>query len=142
MLKLPPLGHCFRARLRLSLLILQLGLFLGLNISNAASQQNSVAGNVMMSKVELDPVGRVEHKEGKIFVEVLPKYLAALNGIEGFSQIWVIYWFHGNDNPEKRRTLEVHPRRDPANPLPGVFATRSPARRPALICWECRPAAW
>ena len=139
MLKLPPLGYCFRASLRLSLLILLLlGLFLGLNISNATSQQNSVAGNVMMSRIELDPVGRVEHRDGKIFVVILPAYAAALNGIEGFSQIWVIYWFHGNDNPEKRRTLEVHPRRNPANPLTGVFATRSPARPNLLGMQACR----
>ncbi len=87
----------FSRPMRPSLLILLLlGLFLGLNTSNATSQQNSVAGNVMMSKVELDPVGRVEHRDGKIFVFIMPAYTAALNGIEGFSQIWVIYWFHSN----------------------------------------------
>jgi tRNA (adenine37-N6)-methyltransferase len=101
---------------------------------DAVSQQ----GPISMSKIELNPVGRVEHRDGKIFVVVLPAYTAALEGIEGFSQIWVIYWFHGNDNPEKRGTLEVHPRRNPANPLTGVFATRSPARPNLLGMQACR----
>jgi len=90
-----------------------------------------------MPIVTLDPVGRVERRDDKIFVSVLPHYAAALDGIEDFSQIWVIYWFHGNDTSEKRRTLKVHPRRDPTNPLSGVFATRSPARPNLLGLQSC-----
>ena len=37
-----------------------------------------------------------------------------------------------NDTFEKRRVLRVHPRKDPSNPLTGVFATHSP-QRPNLI---------
>ena len=91
-----------------------------------------------MPKIGLDPVGRVEHRDGKIFVAMQPAYAEALNGIEGFSHIWVIYWFHGNDKPEKRHTLKVHPRGNPANPLTGVFATRSPARPNLLGLNACR----
>ncbi len=91
-----------------------------------------------MPKIVLDPVGRVERRDGKIFVEVEPAYAEALDGIEGFSHIWVIYWFHGNDTPEKRRTLKVHPRRNPANPLTGVLATRSPARPNLVGLDACR----
>jgi tRNA-Thr(GGU) m(6)t(6)A37 methyltransferase TsaA len=85
-----------------------------------------------MPNIELNPLGRVERQDGRIFVEVQPSYAQALDGLEDFSHIWVIYWFHGNDIPEKRRTLKVHPRANPANPLTGVFATRSP-RRPNLL---------
>jgi tRNA (Thr-GGU) A37 N-methylase len=42
-------------------------------------------------KIVIDPTGRVERRDGKIFVEVEPAYATALDGIEGFSQIWVIY---------------------------------------------------
>ena len=38
--------------------------------------------------------------------------------------IIVITWLHQGH----RETLRVHPRRDPRNPLAGVFATRSPDR--------------
>jgi tRNA-Thr(GGU) m(6)t(6)A37 methyltransferase TsaA len=48
----------------------------------------------------------------------------------------VLYWFHENDRPEERAILQVHPRRNPANPLTGVFATRAPVR-PNLIGFTC-----
>jgi tRNA-Thr(GGU) m(6)t(6)A37 methyltransferase TsaA len=61
-----------------------------------------------------------------------------LKGLENFSHVWVFYWFHGNDTPEQRRTLQVHPRRDPANPLTGVFACRSPERPNLIGFTACR----
>jgi tRNA (adenine37-N6)-methyltransferase len=103
----------------------------------AFGQEKSLTGAVV-PKIGIEPLGHVERRDGKIFVEVEPAYAAALDGIEGFSHIWVIYWFHGNDTPEKRRTLKVHPRRDPANPLTGVFATRSPARPNLVGLNACR----
>jgi tRNA-Thr(GGU) m(6)t(6)A37 methyltransferase TsaA len=60
------------------------------------------------------------------------RYQAGLMGVKKLQSIWVLYWFDRNDSPEKRATLQVHPRGDPANPLRGVFATRSPFR-PNLI---------
>lgn len=50
--------------------------------------------------------------------------LAALTGIEVGDEIIVLTWLDRSD----REVLEVHPRSDPANPLQGVFATRSPDR--------------
>ncbi len=44
----------------------------------------------------------------------------------------MLYWFDQNDSAENRSTLQVHPRKDPGNPLTGVFATHSP-QRPNLI---------
>jgi len=80
----------------------------------------------------LNPVGVVKKQGQRTWLEVLPEYGPALKGLRDFSHLWVFYWFHGNDNPEDRRTLQVHPRRDPANPLTGVFACRAPVR-PNLI---------
>ena len=98
---------------RMSLL---LGLFLVFGSQHALSQEKSSTGPVIIPNIALEPVGRVERRDGKIFVEMEPAYTEALDGIDGFSQIWVIYWFHGNDTPEKRSTLKVHPRGNPANP--------------------------
>ncbi|MDO8472917.1 MAG: tRNA (N6-threonylcarbamoyladenosine(37)-N6)-methyltransferase TrmO [Dehalococcoidia bacterium] len=50
-----------------------------------------------------------------------------LHGIEGFSHVIVIYWMHCL-NERERGLLKVHPQRNEAFPLEGVFATRSPAR--------------
>jgi tRNA-Thr(GGU) m(6)t(6)A37 methyltransferase TsaA len=86
----------------------------------------------------LDPVG-VVNKQGKhAYVEIYPEYAPALQGLEGFSHLWVFYWFHENDSPESRRTLQVHPRRDPANPLTGVFACRAPERPNLIGFTACR----
>ena len=62
-------------------------------------------------------------------------------GLEGFSHIYVLYWFHENDTPSKRRTLQVHPRKDPKNPLTGVFATHSPNRPNLIALTRCKIVA-
>src|SRR5512139_892325 len=58
----------------------------------------------------LDPVGVVQKQGQRAWLEVLPEYAAGLKGLRDFSHLWVFYWFHGHDNPEERRTLQVHPR--------------------------------
>ncbi|MCK5244582.1 MAG: tRNA (N6-threonylcarbamoyladenosine(37)-N6)-methyltransferase TrmO [Deltaproteobacteria bacterium] len=78
------------------------------------------------------PVGKVKKASGTTTIEIYDKYADALSGLNRFSHVVVLYWFHKNDTPERRRTSRVHPRRNPSNPLTGVFATRSP-RRPNLI---------
>lgn len=78
------------------------------------------------------PIGSVQ-KEGKQTTLVLDKeYEPGLLGLDGFSHVWVFWWFDQNDTAEKRSILQVHPRADKKNPLTGVFATRAPVR-PNLI---------
>ncbi len=86
----------------------------------------------------LNPIGVVKHQGKKTFLEILPQYAPALDGLAGFSHVWVFYWFHENDTPENRAILKVHPRRDPANPLTGVFATRAPVRPNLIGFTACR----
>lgn len=128
------LGEGLRRILPICLL---LGLGLVLKVPHSAGQEIP-SSRVIMPGIELEALGRVEHREGKVIVEVLPTFAPALDGIESFSHIWVIYWFHGNDSPENRQILKVHPRRNPANPLTGVFATRSPVRPNLLGLQTCR----
>ncbi len=124
------------ARRGTACLLLALALVWG--IPAAWGQGKSAPEVAMRPQLTVHPVGRVEHRDGKIFLQVQPEYTAALDGIEDYSHIWVIYWFHGHDTPEKRRTLKVHPRGNPANPLTGVFATRSPVRPNLLGLQACR----
>ena len=74
----------------------------------------------------------MKKEDDQVLVEVEEPYLPALLGLEQYSHIWVIYWFHENDNPRDRQILRVHPCRNPGNPLTGVFAARAPVR-PNLI---------
>ena len=86
----------------------------------------------------LNPVGVVKKQGQRAWLEVLPECGPALKGLQDFSHLWVFYWFNKNDNPEDRRTLQVHPRRDPANPLTGVFACRAPVRPNLIGFTACR----
>ena len=51
-------------------------------------------------------------------------FAPGLLGMKAGDEVIVITWLH----QANRQVLEVHPRRDPANPLTGVFFTRSPDR--------------
>jgi tRNA-Thr(GGU) m(6)t(6)A37 methyltransferase TsaA len=82
--------------------------------------------------LRLQPIGVIEASGGAAALKVFPAYREGLDGVQGFSHIWVLYWFHENDHSEGRSVLKVHPRKDPANPLTGVFGTRSPMR-PNLV---------
>ena len=86
----------------------------------------------MSESYYLKPVGIIRKRDEKASIEIFDDYTDALLGLDGFSHIVVLYWFDQNDTSEKRRVLQVHPRKDPRNPLTGVFATHSP-QRPNLI---------
>lgn len=109
---------------------------------NAAGQprppQEKSPRRTTISDICLHPIGTVKHQGKQIFLEILPPYAPALDGLAGFTHVWVFYWFHGHDNPEDRATLKVHPRRNPKNPLTGVFATRAPVRPNLIGLSVCR----
>jgi len=92
----------------------------------------------MTDAFKIFPVGFVREKGPTTQIEVQRAFEKALLGLEGFSHIYVLYWFHENDTPEKRDTLQVHPRGNPSNPLTGVFATHSPARPNLVALSICR----
>lgn len=57
-------------------------------------------------------------------LELLPDYQEGLDRMKAGDEIIVITWLH----LARRDVLKVHPRGNPANPLTGVFLTRSPDR--------------
>jgi tRNA (adenine37-N6)-methyltransferase len=95
-------------------------------------------GGATIKPICLNPVGVVKKQGKRAWLEIYPEYGPALTGLKDFSHVWVFYWFHENDNPEDRRTLQVHPRRDPGNPLTGVFACRAPVRPNLIGFTACR----
>jgi tRNA-Thr(GGU) m(6)t(6)A37 methyltransferase TsaA len=94
--------------------------------------------SVTQSAFELRPIGIVRSvltsrreapKQGSegapdAWIEVNPSMTPGLMGIAPGAELIVITWLHQGE----RDTLQVHPRREPRNPLTGVFATRSPDR--------------
>jgi tRNA-Thr(GGU) m(6)t(6)A37 methyltransferase TsaA len=87
---------------------------------------------------EVRPIGWVRKANGRTTLEIDERYQPALLGVEALEAIWVLYWFDRNDTPERRAIQQVHPRRDPANPLRGVFATRAPVRPNLIGLSRCR----
>jgi tRNA-Thr(GGU) m(6)t(6)A37 methyltransferase TsaA len=85
----------------------------------------------------IEPIGRVESslrdrssapKQGAgapdAWVVVAPQYADGLRDLRVGAELIVLTWFDRAD----RTVLVTRPRDDPANPLTGVFSTRSPDR--------------
>jgi tRNA-Thr(GGU) m(6)t(6)A37 methyltransferase TsaA len=89
-------------------------------------------------RYEVEPIGRVESplvdrasapKQGDegapdAWLIIDERFREGLFGLEAGAEVIVLTWL---DRAE-RDVLLVHPRGDPANPLEGVFNTRSPDR--------------
>jgi tRNA-Thr(GGU) m(6)t(6)A37 methyltransferase TsaA len=110
-----------------------------------SSDPNSDSGTKRESLTDIEkksfvlfPIGVVRKRRGRQEIRVFRKYLKGLEGLEGFSRVIVTWWFDRNDFPDKRAVLKVHPMGDRANPLRGVFATRSPVRPNLLGLTICR----
>lgn len=61
---------------------------------------------------------------GEAWLELYPEVAAGLDGIRVGDRLVLLTWLH----LAQREVLKVHPRGNPAAPLKGVFATRSPHR--------------
>jgi tRNA-Thr(GGU) m(6)t(6)A37 methyltransferase TsaA len=87
-------------------------------------------------KIDLNPIGFIKTKavgkevRDKNFVSqivVREELTEALEGIQDFSHLLVIFWLH-KIGEKDRETMKVHPRGRDDTPLLGVFATRTPHR--------------
>jgi len=92
----------------------------------------------MEDSFQIFPVGMIKKRDKSVTIEIHHEYEDALLGLSQCSHILVFSWFHKSDTPEKRSTLRVHPRGNRANPLTGVFATRSPVRPNPISVYTCR----
>ena len=91
--------------------------------------------NNNISEIALKPIGYVyndikepTHKNSdEVISEIVvnESLSEALDDIEQFSHIIVLYWIHRSRRPAPKK---VHPRGDPSRAEMGVFATRSPSR--------------
>src|SRR5210317_55343 len=92
----------------------------------------------MKESFQIIPVGIVRKTDTAVSIDIFDDFTDALLGLDGFSHIVVLFWFDQNDTTEKRRVLQVHPRKDPRNPLTGVFATHSPQRPNPIGLTVCK----
>lgn len=74
------------------------------------------------------PIGRLEATGEGYFVQVDPAYRQALQGMEGYTHLQILWWFSRLDTPACRRTTTCgRPYRTGPEKM-GIFATRSPVR--------------
>jgi tRNA-Thr(GGU) m(6)t(6)A37 methyltransferase TsaA len=78
--------------------------------------------------VQTKAVGK-EVRDKKVISQIIfhKKFSEALDGVEKFSHLFVLFWLH-EISDENRRVLKVRPRGRSDMPLLGIFATRTPNR--------------
>lgn len=73
--------------------------------------------------------GRYRWEETESEIEIEPAWADALDGLEAFSHVWLLWWLNKpGDKGDEPPPLRVRPQRRQDMPLLGVFATRSPRR--------------
>lgn len=93
-------------------------------------------------KLVLDPIGRVSNpregedptsrngngspEAGTAEIQIDTAWAEALDGIGGFSHIWIVWWLDRFERPPA--SPRVHPEGRQEMPAVGLFATRSPHR--------------
>ncbi|MGD9094241.1 MAG: SAM-dependent methyltransferase, partial [Anaerolineales bacterium] len=92
----------------------------------------------MKTEYQLSAIGHVSVAEDGYCLQLDKAYAPALEGLEGFSYLNVLWWAHYLDNEEARafRTCEKPYKNAPG--IMGIFATRSPAR-PNPLCLSVVP---
>ena len=78
--------------------------------------------------MNLKEIGRIKTEGDEMFLEVNEEYRKGLKGLEGYSNIDVIWWFDKCDDEKSRQVLEINKPYKKAPDVLGVFATRSPER--------------
>lgn len=74
-------------------------------------------------------IGVVEKVDGDYStILIYPQYAPGLDGLDAYKRLYIIYWLHEGDNPSRRATIRVVPRRNGATEERGVFSTHSPHR--------------
>jgi len=81
-----------------------------------------------MRNLKVNPIGRVNINGEGMFIEVEAKYIPAMQAIDGFSHLNVVWWFSDFDNEDMRNILEASQPYKKSPAVMGVFATRSPVR--------------
>ncbi len=90
---------------------------------------------VRSSLADVDSAPKQAHEGApEAWLEFHPAMLEALDGLRVGDEIVVLTWLDRADREVRR----VHPRGDPANPIQGVFSTRSPARPNPVGLHPCR----
>lgn len=89
-----------------------------------------------MQALTMHPIGVIENDGSEARIVLEPEYMPALEGLDGFSHILVLWWFSEFDNPRDRNFLTERRPYAKGPEVVGTFATRSPLR-PNPVALSC-----
>ena len=81
-----------------------------------------------MNNYQVHPIGKIQNNEEGCLLIINPEYIPALQALDGFSHLNVIWWFSDFDSEEARSVLQTPQPYKNAPETMGIFATRSPVR--------------
>lgn len=81
-----------------------------------------------MSEFCVTTIGKIKINEEGTFIELESKYVPALQALNGFRHLNILWWFSNFDKEEMRTILETPQPYKKAPAVMGIFATRSPIR--------------
>lgn len=81
-----------------------------------------------MTTYEVNPIGTISNSEKGTFIKLDSKFIQALQALDGFSHINVLWWFSKFDSQQFRSVLNTPQPYKKAPESMGIFATRSPVR--------------
>lgn len=88
---------------------------------------NNISTPPITEKYWVHPVGFIHRENDHIYIEILPEFRPALEGLEEFSHVQVFWWFNNFEDTESRKTTQFDKMPFEA-PTLGVFACRAPMR--------------
>ncbi|WP_343209195.1 SAM-dependent methyltransferase [Anaerolentibacter hominis] len=81
-----------------------------------------------MTTFQLHSIGTIHCEQEEAYIKVDPEFIPALQALDGFSHIQVLWWFSEFDNAQARTVLEAEKPYKKSPDKMGIFATRSPLR--------------
>ncbi|ACL20626.1 tRNA-Thr(GGU) m(6)t(6)A37 methyltransferase TsaA [Desulfitobacterium sp. LBE] len=81
-----------------------------------------------MQNFKVKPIGKISVNEDGMFIKLEQEYIPALQALNGFSHLNVLWWLSDSDNEEMRNILIAEQPYKKAPAIMGIFATRSPFR--------------
>ena len=81
-----------------------------------------------MEGFQVRPIGTVHQEENGAFIKIEEAFIPALQGLEGFGHVSVLWWFSQCADEEARAVLKAPQPYKGAPEVMGIFATRAPSR--------------
>ncbi len=88
-------------------------------------------------RYELRPIGRIVRSENGIRVEVLERFRPALQLLDRFTHLIVVWWADKHGNEKSRAVLQCEPPYAPGR-VHGIFATRAEYRPNPIAITTCK----